>query len=313
VRVGVATIQRGRHRHLERQVAGGAAQTRPPDDDGVLSMDPPPRHGDGTADPAVLGAGGLGREGDGPGAALRPASAPGGGAAPPPARASGPRVLAHPVPDGAPIPLAAARNLAIAALGDVDVAILLDTDCIPGPDLVARYADAAARRTGLLAGPVGHLPAGRPAGTALLAADREAAVVRGSRPVPADDELLGEPRHELFWSLSFAVSPATHELIGGFDEGYVGYGGEDTDYALRAREADVGLTWVGGAWAYHQDHPVSNPPREHLRDIVRNARRFHAHWGRWPMEGWLGAFADEGLVRWAPGGGRLELVQDGAA
>jgi GT2 family glycosyltransferase len=115
-----------------------------------------------------------------------------------------------------------------------------------------------------------------------------------------------EPRVELFWSLAFAVTPATHERIGGFDEGYEGYGAEDTDYAFRARRAGVGLAWVGGAWAHHQHHPVSDPPVEHLHDIVRNARRFHAAWGRWPMEGWLRAFADLGLVEWS--GARLALA-----
>jgi N-acetylglucosaminyl-diphospho-decaprenol L-rhamnosyltransferase len=58
----------------------------------------------------------------------------------------------------------------------------------------------------------------------------------------------------------------------------------------------------------HQDHDSSTPPREHLREIVPNAHRFRARWGRWPMKGWLRAFADEGLVRWEPAGDRLEIV-----
>ena len=33
-------------------------------------------------------------------------------------------------------------------------------------------------------------------------------------------------------------------------------------------------------------------------DIVRNARYFQRRWQRWPMEGWLRAFADRGLIRW---------------
>ncbi|CAB4946087.1 unannotated protein [freshwater metagenome] len=276
MRVGVATIQRGRLDHVERQVVATADGTTRPDAHVVVSMDP---EGDESA-----------RE--------RIAAADVG-------TAGAPRVLRLPVPDGAPLPLARARNTAIAALGDVDLAVLLDVDCIPGPELVARYAAAAARRDGLLAGPVGHLPAGRPRGVRLDAADRRAADVRGARPVPDDGALLDEPRHELFWSLSFAVSPATHARIGGFDEGYVGYGGEDTDYAFRARRAGVGLTWVGDAWAYHQHHAVSSPPREHLHDIVLNARRFRETWGRWAMEGWLAAFAAEGLVDWDPAGDRL--------
>jgi hypothetical protein len=273
VRVGVATIQRGRARHLARQARGIATQTVLPERYVVVSMDP--------ASPAA-------------------------GASP-----TGPRVLRMPVPDGAPLPLAAARNAAIVALGDVDLAVLLDVDCIPGPGLVARYASAAAERgprRELLAGPVAYLPPGRPAGDDLRPEDVRAARPPAARPVPDDDSVRDEPRHELFWSLSFAVRPDVHARIGGFDEGYVGYGGEDTDYAFRARDADVALAWVGGAWAYHQHHRVSHPPREHLASIVPNARRFRERWGRWPMEGWLAVFAAEGLVRWDPDGTTLELV-----
>ena len=117
-----------------------------------------------------------------------------------------------------------------------------------------------------------------------------------------------ESRVELFWSLAFAVAPATHARVGGFDPGYVGYGAEDTDYAFRARAAGVPLAWVGDAWAHHQHHPVSSPPVEHLSDIARNARRFRARWGTWPMRGWLTAFADTGLIRWHEQGTSLEVV-----
>lgn len=40
------------------------------------------------------------------------------------------------------------------------------------------------------------------------------------------------------------------------------------------------LTWVGGADAYHQFHPVSDPPVEHPDDILINAGVFHRRWGR---------------------------------
>lgn len=266
MRVGLATIQRGRHVHLGRQAAAVAALRRGPDRYVIVSMD----------------------------------------TAPPP-EVPGAEVVSLPVGDGEPLPLAAARNRAMRALGDVDLAILLDVDCLPGPALVERYAEAAGGEV-LLAGPVGRLgpipdDRARPRPEELAAAR----AAPGPRPVPPPGTVVREPRMELFWSLSFAVRPAVHARIGGFDEGYVGYGAEDTDYAFRAREAGVGLSWVGGAWAYHQHHPVSSPPREHVRDIVRNAARFRARWGRWPMEGWLGAFAAEGLVDWDPTGDTLAL------
>ncbi|MFA4929685.1 MAG: galactosyltransferase-related protein [Patulibacter sp.] len=284
MRVGLATIQRGRIAHLARQARGVLTdQSRIPDRYVVLSMDPAP----GPAERALQ-------------------------------RAVGPLAaeiaLVHePVEETERIPLAAARNRAIRALGDVDLAILLDVDCIPGHDLVARYVAAhvtAPAADRLLAGPVAYLPPGRPGGLRLRAADRALAVPPTARPVPADDELLDETRHELFWSLSFAVRPELHERIGGFDERYVGYGGEDTDYGFRARSAGVGLVWVGGAWAYHQHHPVSDPPREHLPAIVRNARLFRERWGRWPMEGWLRAFAADGAIDWDPSGDELRLRGD---
>ena len=96
--------------------------------------------------------------------------------------------------------------------------------------------------------------------------------------------------HELFWSLSFAVKASTWDLLGGFAEEYVGYGAEDTDLGRVARERGVELVWVGGAHAYHQHHPVSRPPVEHLVDIVRNASIYWRRWHEWPMSGWLDEF-----------------------
>ncbi|WP_224160451.1 hypothetical protein, partial [Prevotella lacticifex] len=78
--------------------------------------------------------------------------------------------------------------------------------------------------------------------------------------------------------------------------GYAGYGGEDTDFGQIAAAQDIPLCWVGGAHALHQYHPVSDPPVEHLDDILTNAALFHDRWGWWPMQGWLGAFEQRGLI-----------------
>ncbi len=118
-----------------------------------------------------------------------------------------------------------------------------------------------------------------------------------ARPCPAEDELLPGGDPALFWTLSFAVTPATWRRIGGFCEAYVGYGGEDTDYGQLAARAGVDLVWAGGAWAYHQHHETQSPPVQHLADIVRNGAIFRDRWGWWPMGGWLEAFAQRGLAR----------------
>ena len=98
------------------------------------------------------------------------------------------------------------------------------------------------------------------------------------------------------------MSARSWKAVGGFDEGYVGYGGEDTDFAQRLGRAGGRLVWVGGARAFHQHHATSSPPVEHVHDIVVNANRFARRWGWWPMEGWLDAFADLGLARRRPDG-----------
>ena len=43
----------------------------------------------------------------------------------------------------------------------------------------------------------------------------------------------------LFWSLNFAVRRTVWDELGGFDEGFGGYGGEYTDLAFTARQTQL--------------------------------------------------------------------------
>ena len=209
-------------------------------------------------------------------------------------------VVDHPA-DPRGLPLAAARNAGVerALAGGADVVVLLDVDCVVGPVTLARYADAAqaVARPAILCGPVTYLPEGvvPPPTPQELVGHRHP---HEARPAPADGALVAGGDLDLFWSLSAALTPTTWRRLGGFCEDYVGYGGEDTDLGRVAGREGVDLVWVGGADAYHQHHPVSSPPVEHLDAIVRNATVFHRRWGRWPMGGWLTAFAERGLVTW---------------
>ncbi|MBO0594426.1 glycosyltransferase family 2 protein [Nesterenkonia sp. E16_7] len=203
------------------------------------------------------------------------------------------------------LPLAAARNAgASRALEHLnrpeDLLIFLDVDCIPDPGLISAYLDASRLRPAdLLCGPVAYLPE-LPGETLDAASAQELtqwAAPHPARPAPAPGEIRTHGEHALFWSLSFAVRREVWEKIGGFDEAYTGYGAEDTDFSWRARSHGIELTWVGGARAFHQHHPVSRPPVEHLSDILRNGALFAQRWGHWPMEGWLQEFERLGLVR----------------
>lgn len=211
-----------------------------------------------------------------------------------------PHVIQLPsTPDG--LPLSSARNAGVAAALDrgADVLVFLDVDCLPDPELISAYAGAATRpdvADRLLAGPVTYLASPGSSGydlDTLTQLDNP----HPARPSPSRGHIALGGSHDLFWSLSFAVHAGTWDRIGGFHEEYVGYGGEDTDFAWTARERGIDLAWIGDARAYHQHHEVEDPPVRHLDDILRNGSVFHRRWGRWPMRGWLDEFERMGLVQ----------------
>jgi N-acetylglucosaminyl-diphospho-decaprenol L-rhamnosyltransferase len=210
--------------------------------------------------------------------------------------------LLHAPPGEHGMRLAAGRNRGARA-ADAALLVFLDADCLPGPDLIPRYSSAADAHPGaLLCGPVTYLPEGvRPHHVDALPA---LTAPHAARPAPPDGEIVvgGADDHRLFWSLSFAVTAPTWATLGGFHEAFEGYGGEDTDLACAAERAGVPIAWVGGAHAYHQYHPTSSPPWQHLDDILRNGRIFADRWGFWPMRGWLDAFAAAGAIKPVPDG-----------
>jgi GT2 family glycosyltransferase len=261
VSVAVVTLAHGRLRHLAGQLRSLSNGTRPPDHHVVVAM------GDPSVAPAVEGH------------PLRP-------------------VVVELAAEGADLPLAAARNLGVRRAIDLgaETVVLLDVDCLAGPDLVTGYADAVrADRQVVWSGPVTYLPP-PPAPGYDVRWLPELDDPHPARPAPAPGRLVVPADPDLFWSLSFAVHATTWQRIGGFCEAYTGYGGEDTDFARLAVAAGARLGWTGTARAYHQHHPTTEPPVQHLDAILRNATLFHGRWGTWPMLGWLEGFERLGLV-----------------
>ena len=203
------------------------------------------------------------------------------------------------------LPLAAARNRGAAVALDrgASTLVFLDVDCLAGPGLVEAYADVVAEEPDTVwSGPVTYLDPPPADGYDLTALELVDSPHR-ARPAPRAGERLRGADPDLFWSLSFACSAEAWQRTGGFCEDYVGYGGEDTDFGRVVADVGLDLGWVGAARAFHQWHPVSRPPVEHVTDIVRNAEVFRRRWGTTPMLGWLEAFEERGLVT-RDGGGR---------
>jgi GT2 family glycosyltransferase len=191
--------------------------------------------------------------------------------------------------------LAQARNAAArAAVGDV--LVFLDTDCIPEPSLVADYAGHMVNFEGLLMGEVLYLPGGATDTAWSFEQFAKVGVKHSDRrgPPPEGIEICADYR--CFWSLNFAMRRDTFLKIGGFDERYWGYGGEDTDFGKIISTNGVPIAWMKGGLAYHQYHPHHMPPVHHLESVVRNAQIFEDKWGYRTMGHWLHAFGLMGLI-----------------
>ncbi|ROR91562.1 glycosyltransferase family 2 protein [Nocardioides aurantiacus] len=267
--VAVITLVRGRREHLARQQRSLSRGTVRPAQWVVVAMDDP-----GLADFAP-------RDG------VRP-------------------TVVHLDADPRGLPLAAARNAGAerALAAGARVLVFLDVDCLAGPHLVSAYDAAVTDDPDVVwSGPVTYLPEGLDEEQLATPWTLDSPHPARAMPPPGQ-RLLGAPP-ELFWSLSFALSARAWTATGGFCEDYVGYGGEDTDFGMLVVDRGLEHGWLGDARAYHQHHPTSSPPVQHLEAVVRNGAVFADRWGWWPMSGWLEAFEERGLVEREGDGWRL--------
>lgn len=187
------------------------------------------------------------------------------------------------------LPLAAARNRGIAAIETNNV-IFIDVDCIVSPTLFATMVVALQKDNVIAAYPL-YLPMVPDTGT--YGDVQHQAVSHPARArIP-----VGQPvDHLQFWSLLFAIQKQTFDNIGGFDESFIGYGAEDTDFAMRFHQAGIRQIFVGD-YALHQYHDKYDPPLNHFDSIIENATRYQQKWNVLPMQRWLNAFEAMGLIK----------------
>lgn len=262
--LAVVTIARGRHQHLRRQRRGLASGTETPLAHVIVSM------GDPDIDEVAS------------------------------AEADLPTDVVHLGPSEK-LPLARARNIGVARAAELgaDAVALLDVDCLPEASLVAdhRRLLAAIPATGpsVISGRVRYLPEGMAEHDYAPGRLEELARDHPARVLPTEPLAEGDVR--MLWSLNLGMRVRDWDAVGGFDEEYSGYGGEDTDFGQRVAAAGGRMWWTAAAGVFHQWHPVSKPPVEHVVDIVANANLFHSKWGWYPMDGWLEEFRRRGLVK----------------
>ncbi|RYX79355.1 glycosyltransferase [bacterium] len=194
------------------------------------------------------------------------------------------------------LPLAKARNKALESAAYENL-VFLDVDCIPSPDMFDVLLNEQSFRSSLVMGsprylkPQADLQNHELSSSYLL---KQSVTHESRRHIPFG---LSD-RYELFWSLCFGLTKQTYQVIGGFDEMFTGYGGEDTDFSFSARRHNVPFV-ISPALCFHQHHAVYKPPVQHLEDIVINSRQFYQKWRIWSMEGWLQKFVELGFIEWS--------------
>jgi len=88
---------------------------------------------------------------------------------------------------------------------------------------------------------------------------------------------------------NFSVSASAFRAVGGFDEGFVGYGWEDMELGLRLRQADVPLWYEPTASAYHHHIQTLEEFLLKIREAGAGAVYF---WRRHDRARWLGIFLE---------------------
>ncbi len=201
-----------------------------------------------------------------------------------------------------------ARNAGAAAARG-DRLVFCDADTMPASGCAQRLHDALGDHDALVTGDVRYLPPGvdlsRPP-ESLVALARPNPGRPTPPAVPGEVDLTW--RHEMVWGLCMGLRTSTFRDLGGFDESFCGYAGEDTDLATAVRLSGRPAGAVGGAVVLHQHHDSFEPPLHQLRATVANAQRYRDKWGAWPMEGWLEGFASTGLIDW--GDDLVEVLRD---
>ncbi|AMR32562.1 hypothetical protein A0256_14580 [Mucilaginibacter sp. PAMC 26640] len=193
------------------------------------------------------------------------------------------------IEDTPQLPLAAARNRGIGAT-QTDNVIFIDVDCIVSPTLFANLLAGLQADKIIAAYPL-YLPA-VPEIVNYAALKRQAVSHPAREHIPAGQAV----EHLKFWSLIFAIQKQTFKKIGGFDESFLGYGAEDTDFAMMFDRVGVKQIFVRD-YILHQYHNKHDPPLNYFESIIKNAIRYQQKWGVLPMMRWLKAFEKMGLIK----------------
>ncbi|MFC6087707.1 glycosyltransferase [Saccharothrix lopnurensis] len=172
---------------------------------------------------------------------------------------------------------AAARNAGV-GLTTAPVLVFVDAGVVPGPDFLAAHLAVHESDPGRPAAVIGYTFGYRPDEPAPATGAGPTSpeeLVRHHRDAPdfRDARHLAFERFgfdlgrctvpwQWFWSVNCSVRAEDFHAVGGFDEGFRSWGGEDLELAFRLFRHGVGFAVSRDAWAVEAPHPKdssSNP------------------------------------------------------
>lgn len=187
-------------------------------------------------------------------------------------------------------PMATARNRAVARSSG-DIMIFLEIGSLPQRDFVREFKHEI-RANVISVASITHLPPGA-CDTSWLS---QPFAWRSPSDSQSDHQNQQQPNQsDSFSAICFGLVKETYEKVGGFDERYLGYGGEELDFALRAVKSGTTINHSAVGVLHHQEEAFRVPLR-HLKSIVRNSKLFRQTWGHWPREDWLDHFEQMGFI-----------------
>lgn len=171
-------------------------------------------------------------------------------------------IVEGPSPDG-PWNRAAAVNAAAREAGDWDIAVIVDADVMLARSQVVAAVETAER--------TGKVTWAHREWAELTREATERLIREGAPLTHRLDFVAGEvrKRNPISWSCCMAVPRAVWDAVGGMDERFVGWGGEDTAFAAAVQGLHGHERIEGPVWNLWHD-PSGRQPR--TREYVRNMR-----------------------------------------
>ncbi len=192
--------------------------------------------------------------------------------------------IQHKFTTGSALPIAQARNRGAAA-SKANNLVFMDVDCVPHPELFSLLTAPPTR---------GMVQTTRFTEMAVMSRNERYSELHALAARGARAEVTASSR-DTFNSALFSLSRTDFMHLGGFDEGYYGFGIGDIDFATRCARHGMPVK-THDVMTFKQYRHSRRCPLNHLLDIVANANRYREKWGYYPQTAWLTAFIAQGFV-----------------